>query len=124
MRGEVTADNTSIRVSWQWSSDDLPMCVGNVRVHYQPERESVMSYTVDSTTATSAILPNLQCSTMYTIWVHAYVRGGQTGKTSLFRIVSLPARGMTVHVHHILRTLASGHVVHLIFCCASAFELT
>ena len=49
-------------------------------------------YTVSNTTATSATLPNLQCSTKYTIWVHA--RDGQINNTSAPTVVSLPARGM------------------------------
>ena len=67
------------------------MCVDHVRVDYQPERGSLMMYTVDNTTATSATLPNLQCNTKYTIWVHT--NGGQTHKTSVSRMVSIPARG-------------------------------
>ena len=99
VRAEVTADNTSIRVSWQWSRQGLPMCVNLVRVHYQPEGGSLMMYTVGNTTATSATLPNLQCSqAVYTISV--YARGGQTSKRSVSRMVSLPARGM-----YMLRTL-------------------
>ena len=94
VKAEVTADNTSIRVSWEWSRHGVLMCVGFVRVYYQPEGGSLMRYTVNSTTATSATLPNLQCDTKYTVWVHAYTRGGQTGKRSVSRIVSLPARGM------------------------------
>ena len=86
---EVTADNASIRVSWQWSCRGL---LDFVRVDYQPEGGSLMSYTVDNTTATSATLPNLQCNTEYTIWVHA--KGGQINRTSTPRMVSLPARGM------------------------------
>ena len=66
VRAEVTADNTSIRVSWQWSCQGV---LDLVRVHYQPEGSSLMMYTVDSITATSATLPNLQCNTNYTIWV-------------------------------------------------------
>ena len=97
MRAEVTADNTSIRVSWQWSSGGLLMCVNLVQVHYQPEGDSLMKYTVGNTTAaTSATLPNLQCNTKYTISV--YAGGGQTGKTSVSKMVFLPARGMIVHV--------------------------
>ena len=92
VRAEVTADNTSIRVSWQWSCQGVPMYINRVRVHYQPEGGSVMMYTVDSTRATSATLPNLHCNTKYTIWVH--VRGGQINRTSVPRMVSLPARGM------------------------------
>ena len=52
-----------------------------------------MRYTVDNTTATSATLSNLQCDTEYTIWVEA--RGGQLDKTSVSRMVFLPARGIT-----------------------------
>ena len=103
MRTEVTADNTSIRVSWQWSRQGVLMCADLVRVHYQPEGGSLMMYTVNNTTATSATLPNLpgkkksrlipagasggnvqgstvclccQCDTEYTIWFVA--RGGQS----------------------------------------------
>ena len=89
VRAEVTTDNTSIRVSWQWSCQGV---LDLVRVRYQPERGSLMVYTVDHTTVTSAILPNLQCNTKYTIWVY-YVHSG-TGRTSVSRVVSLPARGM------------------------------
>ena len=92
VRAEATADNTSIRVSWEWSCQGVPMYVNLVRVHYQPEGGSLMMYTVGSTTATSATLPNLQCDTKYTIWVHAEV--GQFNGTSVSRMVSLPARGM------------------------------
>ena len=52
-----------------------------------------MMYAVDNTTATSATLPYLQCSTEYTIWVHAS-RCGQINRTIAPRMVSLPARGM------------------------------
>ena len=93
MTAEATADNTSISVSWQWSRQGLSMCVGNVRVDYQPEGGSLLMYTAGSTVAaTSATLLNLQCDTVYTVWVHA--SGGQTGKTSVSKTVSLPARGM------------------------------
>ena len=94
VRAEVTSDNTSIRVSWQWSRQDLLTCVDLVSVHYQPEGGSVMNYTVGNTTATSATLPNLQCNTDYTIWV--YAKGGKTGTTSVHRMVFLPARGRSV----------------------------
>ena len=68
------------------------MCVGTVRVDYQPEGGSLMMYTVGSTTAmTSATLPNLPCNTEYTIWV--YVAGGQTERTSAPGMIYLPARG-------------------------------
>ena len=88
MRTEVTADNTTIRVSWEWSRQGVLMCVDHVRVHYLPEGGFLMVYTVGSTTATSATLPNLQCNTEYTIWVHA--SGGQTGKRSVSRTAFLP----------------------------------
>ena len=91
MRAEATADNTTIRVSWQWSHQGVLTCVDLVKVHYQPEGGSLMMYTVD-TTATSATLPNLQCNTKYTIWVH--IRGSQLSKTSAPKMVYLPARGM------------------------------
>ena len=72
MRAEATTDSTSIRVSWQWSRQGVPMCVDLLRVYYQPERGSLMNHTVGSTTATtSATLPNLECNTKYTIWVYA-----------------------------------------------------
>ena len=92
VRAEATADNASIRVSWEWSCQGVPMYINSVRVHYQPEGGSLMMYTVDNTTATSATLLNLQCNTKYTIWVHA--EGGQFNGTSVLRMVSLPARGM------------------------------
>ena len=92
VRAKVTADNTSIRVSWDWSCQGVPMHINSVRVHYQPEGGSLMMYTVGSTTATSATLPNLRCNAKYTIWVHA--EGGQFNGTSVPRMVSLPARGM------------------------------
>ena len=95
VRAEATADNTSIMVSWEWSRQDVPMCVGLVRVNYQPEGGSLMTYTVGSTTAmTNATLPNLPCNTEYTIWV--YVVGGQTVRMSVPRMVYLPARGMYI----------------------------
>ena len=89
---EVTADNTSIRVSWEWLCQGMPMHINLVRVDYQPEGGSLMMYTVGNTTATSATLPNLQCNTKYTIWVRA--KGSQINRTSTPRMVSLPARGM------------------------------
>ena len=63
VRAEVTADNTSIRVSWQWSCQGV---LDLVRVDYQPEGGSPMMYTVDITAATSVTLTNLQCNTIYT----------------------------------------------------------
>ena len=68
---EVTADNTSIRLSWEWSPQDVPMWID--RVHYQHEGGSERIYTVDNKTATSAALPNLQCNTKYIlIWVYYF----------------------------------------------------
>ena len=89
VRAEVTTDSTSIRVSWEWSCQGV---LDLVRVYYQPEGGSLMMYTVDNTTATSATLPNLQCNTKYTTWVHA--SGGLHNLRSLLRMVNLPARGM------------------------------
>ena len=91
VRAEATADNTSIRVSWKWSSQGVPMCTDLVTIHYQPEGGPVMMYTVN-TTATSVTLPNLRCNTEYTIWVHA--RGGLNDTRSSFILASLPARGV------------------------------
>ena len=88
VRAEATADNTSIRVSWEWSCRGVPDLVS---VHYQPEGGSLMMYTVGKTAVTSATLPNLQCDTGYTIWVCA--RGGQIDRTSDPRMVSISARG-------------------------------
>ena len=88
MRTEVTADNTSVRVSWEWSCQGV---LDNVTVYYRPEEGSLMMYTVGNTTATSSTLPNLQCNTKYTILV--YVQGGNTGKRSVSRMVSIPERG-------------------------------
>ena len=68
------------------------MCLDSVGVDYQPEGGSLMTYTVDSATATSATLSNLPCNTQYTISVHA--RGSRTRTKSLTRVVSLPARGI------------------------------
>ena len=78
VRAEATADNTSIRVLWEWSGQGLLICLDSVRVDYQPEGGSLMMYTMDSATATSATLSNLPCNTQYTITVVA--SGGRTGK--------------------------------------------
>ena len=94
VRAEVTADNTSIRVSWQWSHRGLLMCVDLVTVHYQPEGGSLMMYTVNNTTEASATLHNLQCNTKYTIWV--YTRSGLNNRTSVPRMIPFPARGMYI----------------------------
>ena len=71
------------------------MCVDLIRVDYQPEGGSLMMYTVDNTTATSATLPNLQCDTEYTILV--YARSGGLGVRSVSRLVFLPTRGTNIH---------------------------
>ena len=94
VRAEVTADNISIRVTWEWSCQGVPMYINRVRVHYQPEGGSLMMHTVGSITATSVTLPSLQCNTEYTVWV--YARGGQINTTSTPRMASLPARGMYI----------------------------
>ena len=91
VRGEATADNTSIRVWWEWPRQIVLLCYDSVQVDYQPEGGYLMMYTVDSVTATSATLSNLQCNTQYTISV--YADGGRTGKRSFPTVVSLPARG-------------------------------
>ena len=96
VRAEVTADNTSIIVSWEWSCQGMPMYIDHVRVDYQPEGGSLMMHTVGSTTATSATLPNLQCNTKYTIWVCAIGRVNDTRSDP--GIVSLPARGMCIYI--------------------------
>ena len=85
MRPEVITDNTSIRVSWEWSRQGVPTCVNLVKVDCHPEGGSLMMYTMDNTTATSATLSNLQCDKENTIWV--YAEGGTTGKRSVSRSV-------------------------------------
>ena len=100
VRAEVTANNTSIRMSWEWSCRGT-LDIISITVHYQPEGESLMIYFVDSKTATSATLPNLQCDKEYTVWV--YAEGSRTGRTSISRVVFLPARGIlacyvTLHI--------------------------
>ena len=94
IRAEATADNTSIRVSWEWSHQGVSMCVDFIRVDYQPEGGPLMMYTVN-TTATSSTLPVLLCNTEYTIWVAA--RSGQIDSRSDPRVVSLPIRGGYIH---------------------------
>ena len=100
MRAEATADNTSIRVLWEWSGQGLLMCLDSVRVDYLPEGGSLMMYTVDNATATSATLSNLTCNTQYKISV--YASGGKTGIRSLTTVVSLPARGIVAADRHLL----------------------
>ena len=92
MRAKATADNTSIGLSWEWSYQGVSMCFDLVRVDYQPVGGSLMMYSVDNTAATSATLPNVQCNTKYTVWVH--VRGSHINSTSAPTEVYLPARGM------------------------------
>jgi len=36
VRTEVTTDNTSIRLLWEWSDEGLLMCLDSVRVDYKP----------------------------------------------------------------------------------------
>ena len=99
---EVTADNTSIRVSWEWSCRGVPLYINHVRVDYQPEGGSLVMQTVNNTAVTSAILANLQCNTRYTIWIHAIGRVNDTRSDP--GIVSLPARGMdTLHSMHFIK---------------------
>ena len=109
MRAEATSDNTSIRVSWQWSDEGLLTCVDLVRVRYQPGGGSLMIYTMDNTTATtSATVPNLQCDIEYTIIVVA--SSGPTDKESIHRMLSIPSRGRTdmfVHYHGIMHVVLS-----------------
>ena len=50
VRAEVTADNTSIRVSWKWLCQGMPMYINHIGVDYQPEGGSLMMYTVNNTT--------------------------------------------------------------------------
>ena len=89
---EVTADNTSIRVLWEWSRQGVLMCLESVRVDYQSEGGSLMMYTLDNATATGATLSNLQCNTQY--YISVYAEGGMTGNRSVPGVVSLPARGI------------------------------
>jgi len=94
VRAEATTDNTSIRVLWEWSHQGVLVCLDSVRVVYRPEGVFLpVMYTVDSRTATSATLFNLQCNTQYAISV--YAEAGRTGYRSVIRVVSLPARGST-----------------------------
>ena len=83
------------------------MCLDSVRVDYQPEGGSLVMYTVDSATATSATLSNLQCNTQYNISVHA--SGGTTGTRSLTIKVSLSARGIVAADGHLLLP----HSIHI-----------
>ena len=90
VRAEVTADNA---VSECHGSGHLRvcLCVLTLLELTTDLREALMHaddiYTVDSTTVTSATLPNLQCNTKYTTWV--YASSGQIDSTSSPRMVSL-----------------------------------
>jgi len=102
VRAEATADNTSIRVSWQWLCKNLLTYLDLVQVRYKPEGGSLMVYTVGNTTvgnttATSAFLSNLQCNTKYNITVYVESGSNKTGNTSVPMMISLPARGMYTH---------------------------
>ena len=95
VRAEATADNTSIRVLWEWSYQGELMCIESARVDYQQEGVfSPLMYIMASVMATSATLSNLQCNTRYTINVYAEW-GGRFGTRSIFRVVTLPTRGIT-----------------------------
>ena len=85
------------------------MCLASVRVYYQPEGGSPITYTVDSTTATSATLSNLQCNTQYIISV--YARGRTIGIRSLTIVVSLPARGTCTSILSILLDTYFSHIL-------------
>ena len=85
------------------------MCVDNVRVDYLPEGGSLMMYTVDSTTATSATLSNIQCITQYFISVVAV--GGTTGTRSVIIVFSLPARGTCTSILSILLDTYFSHIL-------------
>ena len=94
VRAEVTADNTSIRVLWEWSRQGVLMCLESIRVDYQPEGGSLMMYTVDSATATSATLSNLTCNAQYSISIYAEGVHAGNGRRSATRVtVCLPSRG-------------------------------
>ena len=73
-----------------------PMCLDSVTVDYQPEGGSLMMYTVDNATATSATLSNLQCNTQYFISVCARV--GVISSCSSITVASLPARGTALQL--------------------------
>ena len=105
VRAVPTVGNTSIRVSWEWQG--VPICANNVSVHYQTEGGSLMMYTVNNTTATSATLPNLQCNTEYTVWIHA--SGDLNNSTSAPEMAFLPARGMNMLQHF-------SHCVCTVYC--------
>ena len=102
VRAEATADNTSVRVSWDWQG--VPMCANNVSVHYQPEGGSSIVHSVENTIATDVTLPNLQCNTKYTIWVYA---SDLNNRTTAF----LPARGMCYITSHTV-------YVHVVYTCS------
>ena len=93
VRAEVSADNTSIRVSWEWLCRSLLTYLDLVRVYYRPEGGSVKMYTVDNTTATGSTLSNIQCNTKYTVWVYVESASNKTHNMSVPRMVSIPARG-------------------------------
>ena len=112
---EANTDNTSIRMSWQWSPQGMPTCIVDlVRVHYQPEGGSLVMYTVGSTTATSATLSNLQCNTDYTVWVVA--SSGQTSTRSVHRMVFLPASGTQSFVHAVNFVIITSHIIVFYYC--------
>ena len=116
VRAVAIAGNTSINVSWDWQG--VPKCANNVRVDYQPERSSLMRYTVGNTTAiTSAILPKLLCNTEYTIWVHASDRNNTTR-------AFMPARGMYPYVTLYLPYCVYACYVHIQFTVSTLYHCT
>ena len=64
-----------------------------------------MMYTVGSTRATSATLPNLQCNTKFTIWVYVESGSNSTSNISSPRLVVLPARGTYMSLEHFTNKL-------------------
>ena len=110
VRAEVSAENASIRVSWEWSCRGVPVSINHIKVNYQPEGGSLMMQTVNNTAATSATLGNLQCNTRYIIRIHAIGRVNDTMSDP--GIVSLPARGMYM--------LQSMHFIKFTVVCNTA----
>ena len=93
MRAEVTADNTSIRVSWQWS------CRGEldiVMVDYQPEGGDEASLQLSDPAATEATLTGLKNNRCYTITVVA--TAGEHRRESVARTVYLPLQGIQIRL--------------------------
>ena len=82
---------------WQWiSSDQAPDCFNTTTVTYRPEGGGESSQQLSDPAATEATLIDLQCSTNYTISVHA--SSGSTDIRSAPRTISLPARGIVLQM--------------------------